>query len=151
VREALAGIWSEAIPGARVLDLFAGSGAMGIEALSRGASKVTFVESGKRVLPVLRQNCQDLVQGRSEIIRACLPRACGQIGAGGFDLIFADPPYAFQDYSELLRQLRPIAEAGTAVVVEHSRRVELAFDTMLWRLLEQRRYGETKLTFLAPA
>ena len=152
VREALFSIWSERLPGARFLDLFAGSGAVGIEAASRGAARVLCLEDDARAVRVLRANVQEL-GGENERIaawRVPLPRGLSRLveqGEAPFDLIFADPPYAFTEYAELLRRLAPLlAEEGEAAI-EHSARAPLAEEGASLTRESERRYGETALSF----
>ena len=84
-----------ALPGARVLDLCAGSGALGLEALSRGAQHATFVESSERVLRTLRANIASLgADDRATVVRADAVRFAERLERQAFDVAFADPPYA---------------------------------------------------------
>ncbi len=83
------------LEGARVLDLYAGSGALGLEALSRGAAEVVFVENGPRVLPVLRSNIAAVGLPGAHVLTGSVPTAVGKaFGGPPFDLVLADPPYA---------------------------------------------------------
>jgi len=127
VREALYDILGGRIPGAAVLDAYAGTGAIGIEALSRGASSVTFVENAPRTLDLLRGNLEDLGLGpqRASILPDDIARAVGSLQRHGssFDVVFLDPPYG----PELDRGLRLIAGSGLVnpdgvVVAEHEAR-----------------------------
>jgi 16S rRNA (guanine966-N2)-methyltransferase len=94
VREAWMSAVAPAIPGARVLDLFAGSGALGLEALSRGAEQVVFVENAPAALKVLRANIDALgAQHRAQVVRADALRFVAGLAPGAFDLALADPPY----------------------------------------------------------
>lgn len=146
LREALASIWRDRLPGRRFLDLFAGSGAVGLEAWSLGAAQVTFVESAPRVLAVLRRNVAALAPA-AEIVRGRLPGALDALAAEPFDVVFADPPYAFDDYAALLCAAAAHTRPGGAIAVEHSARVELAAEAALWRCRDRRRYGETCVSF----
>ena len=151
VREALFAIWQERIPDSAFLDLFAGSGAVGLEALSRGAARACFVESHPRALAALRRNWEktrgDLTPGSVEILRGSLPEALGRLREERFDLIFADPPYSFSEYETLLHaavgRVRPDGE----IAVEHSARVEMTEQIAGWRRRARHRYGETRLSF----
>src|SRR5690606_16054845 len=94
VREAWMSTLAPAIPGARVLDLFAGSGALGLEALPRGAAHATLVESAASALRVLRANVDALGAGdRARIVRGDALRFVERLGPHEYDLVFADPPY----------------------------------------------------------
>lgn len=152
VREALFSIWSERLPGARFLDLFAGSGAVGIEAASRGAARVLCLEDDARAVRVLRRNVEELggEKGRISAWRVPLPRGLSRVveqGEPPFDLIFADPPYAFDDYDELLRRVAPVLAEDGEAVVEHSARTSLIEEVAGLTHVSERQYGETALSF----
>jgi len=140
VREAWMSIIGPALEGARVVDLFAGTGALGIEALSRGAAAVDFVESSPTALRVLRRNLSDLeigVEGR--VIRGDAIRYMGGLAAGAYDVALADPPYQRDYAGRLIARFRDAAFAGI-LVLEHPSSSVLAGD-------ETRRYGDSSLTF----
>jgi 16S rRNA (guanine966-N2)-methyltransferase len=132
------------IPGARVLDLFAGSGALGLEALSRGAEHATFVEQAAPAIAVLRQNLQALeASSRATILRADAIQYAAKLDAGAFDLAFADPPYG-QGFAEALAQAFARTPFAALLCIEHGRGDALP-DLPGART---RRYGDTSLTFL---
>lgn len=116
VRAAIFSILGERVPNARVLDLFAGTGAMGIEALSRGADSVAFVDQDKKSIEVIRQNLE-LTKLRGEIKQVDaisflkFQQAC-------FDLIFADPPYASNTDSDWIAKLLSTPELLKAIAEE---------------------------------
>jgi 16S rRNA (guanine(966)-N(2))-methyltransferase RsmD len=152
VREAVFGILGPDALAGRVLDLFAGSGAVGIEALSRGAPHVTFVDSAKAALAVIRGNLGELgVAERSTVVasdsisfaRRPLPE-----GAEPWRLVFVDPPYASDLASRAVLAL-PIASLApdAVIVIEHDRR-NAPPDTLgsLVRT-DERRYGDTLISF----
>ncbi len=150
VREALFSIWSDRLDGARVLDLFAGSGVVGLEAVGRGALSVLAVDEDLRAVKTLESNAGQLGPGIAEIRKLILP--CGlsrlaQEGAGPFDLVFADPPYAFVDYEALLTGAVPLLAADAEVVVEHSTRRDLPLEVGRLVRVDVRRYGESSLSF----
>lgn len=149
VREALFSIWGGELPGSHFLDLFAGSGAVGLEALSRGASSSTFVDASKAALAALRRNCR-IAEGHGvELVALRLPRMGTKLGARSFGLAFADPPYDFDGYGELLDEVRPhIADEGE-LVIEHSSRATMP-EVAGWRQSDSRRYGECCLSFFRP-
>jgi 16S rRNA (guanine966-N2)-methyltransferase len=123
LRETLFDIVGARVTGATFLDLYAGSGAVGIEALSRGASHVMFVERDPRALVLIRENLARCgVAGGYAIIRADAARLDSAHVAGRFDLVFVDPPYAEGDQETILiaagRRLGP----GGLMVLEHARR-----------------------------
>ncbi len=140
VREAWMSILGPALDDARVLDLFAGSGALGLEALSRGAKEATFVELNPPSLEALRANIEALgVEDRARVHRGDALRYAKGLATGAFDLAFADPPYTADaaDRLVILFRRHPFARI---LSVEHpaGRRVEGD---------ETRRYGDTAVTF----
>ncbi len=149
----------DVIDGARVVDLFAGSGALGLEAASRGAAHVVLVESSGRAVTVCRRNVATLglpgVRVAAERVEAWLRRGGPGADAGGvgaIDLALLDPPYdlAEDQLAEVLAALVPLLDAQAVVVVERSARSpEPAWPTGLSRL-DERRYGETVLWFAEP-
>lgn len=107
-----------AVEGARALDVYAGSGALGIEALSRGAAHVTFAEVESHAREVIVDNLRSLdLTGRAEVTSGDGATAVARPPAGGWDLVFLDPPYAFDDWADVLAVVRDhLAEEGIAVV-----------------------------------
>jgi len=159
VREALFGILGslDVLNDARVLDLYAGSGALALEALSRGAAHAVLVESSREALSVLRANVVALnLEEHASILAgdaAVLGRRITE--RGPFDLVLADPPWALVEEGSALRALSRIVTAGALhpggwVVLEHSARTEPPDVPGLFRT-ETRRYGDTALTFYKPA
>jgi 16S rRNA (guanine966-N2)-methyltransferase len=140
VREAWMSILGEALPEARVLDLFAGSGALGLEALSRGAAHVTFVELHPASLRALDHNIAALgVADSVTVHRGDAMRYAERAGEAPFDIILADPPYTI-DFAERLVALFRRQPFGRILSVEHRSDLELnGGDT--------RRYGDTAITF----
>jgi 16S rRNA (guanine(966)-N(2))-methyltransferase RsmD len=122
LRETLFNVVASRVSGARVLDLFAGTGALGLEALSRGAAHVTFVERDPRAIAVIADNIARCGVGdRAAIVRAAVERAAERV-AGDFDLILADPPYDLDDPAALLAAFAPRLARGGLLVLEHARR-----------------------------
>jgi len=141
VREALFSVLGD-VSGARVLDLYAGSGALGIEALSRGAASATFVERDARALASLRRNL-DAVGSEAEVRRQDVLRYLASV-AGTFDLVFIDPPY-----DSAVRLAEPLSERLPAVLTDEARIVtesdkraplELSLPLEL-----EREYGDTRI------
>jgi 16S rRNA (guanine966-N2)-methyltransferase len=136
---------------ARVLDLYAGSGALGLEALSRGAAEAVLVESGPKVLPVLRANVDTVGLPGARVIAGSVPTVVAGRAPAAFDLVLADPPYAV-DVDEVLGVLRSLLAGGwlapdAVVVVERSSREEpWEWPTPLAGL-RNRRYGEAVLRY----
>jgi 16S rRNA (guanine966-N2)-methyltransferase len=151
VKEALFSILGSRVHEARVLDLFAGSGALGFESLSRGAAHVTFVEKHRPTADALRTAARALgIAEHVEVINAPAERAVHAV-PGRYDLVFADPPYA-HDYPAAafakLRDRRAI-DAATTVVYEHSAREPAPADPAM-RVERTERYGEVVLEFMRP-
>jgi len=149
VRSALFSVLGQRVVGARVLDLYAGTGALGLEALSRGARWADFVEADPRACRLLRQNLADLgfaSQGRVLCgrVEQALPRL-----EGPYDLVLADPPYDLWPLDRLLTALgRPGLLAPEAVaVVEHSARRQPPDRVGPLVRRSSRTYGDTALTF----
>jgi 16S rRNA (guanine(966)-N(2))-methyltransferase RsmD len=151
VKEALFSILGSRVAGSRFLDLYAGTGAIGIEALSRGARQVTFVEPDQAALRVLRANVARCGLERSAEVHACSAGAFLKRRAGTplhYDLVFADPPYQ----PDCLAELWP-ALAGTAVlapealvVLEHASKAAAPETHGRLSRLRQYKYGDTTLS-----
>jgi 16S rRNA (guanine966-N2)-methyltransferase len=147
VREALFAMLAD-VAGASVLDLFAGSGSLGIEALSRGAAQAVFVEHDERAVGSLRANLDALALRRPRaLVRRCDARAAlrsARRRKETYDLIFIDPPYAqSRDWGpELSASLPPLLSSAARVVVESDRRAPLELELDLER---ERRYGDTTI------
>jgi 16S rRNA (guanine966-N2)-methyltransferase len=140
VREAWMSILGPELPGARVLDLFAGSGALGLEALSRGAAHATFVELAPGSLDALRANIDALgVEARATVRRADALRFVQGLGASDYDVALADPPYNVAAADRLVALFRATPFARI-LSVEHPADRPVEGD-------ETRRYGDTAVTF----
>jgi 16S rRNA (guanine966-N2)-methyltransferase len=123
LRETLFNVLGSRIEGARVLDGYAGTGAVGIEALSRGAAHVTFLDSDRRALALVEANLRRCgVADRYAIIRVEFARAGSRLGEGAFDVVFLDPPYGAAELAAALSAAAAIASDETLVVVEHAKR-----------------------------
>ncbi len=149
VRQAMFNIVAVLIEDARVLDLFAGSGAIGIEALSRGAAHVTFVDREPRGLAILRQNLDALgLKERAHVVRADVARwlEASPLELQAADLAFLDPPYGDEVLDRSLRAIDH-SESSAVVVAEYSRRQSLPALSRL-RVERERRYGDTMLAVL---
>lgn len=153
VREALFNILSP-LPGKTFLDVFAGTGSVGVEALSRGASLVVFVENDGRLSRSIKKNLlQCTFTGRHEILTMEAKKALIALRKreAAFDVLYADPPYDRNMVQEILDYLsdgRLFAEDGL-LVIQHSVREELRANHMAnFILTDQRRYGDTILSFL---
>jgi 16S rRNA (guanine966-N2)-methyltransferase len=152
VREAIFGVLGSLpadvgldIGGARVADLFAGSGALGIEALSRGAAHVTFVDSDRQAIAVIDDNLSDLGMAGSRAAVVCTDAVRWAATARPLDLVLCDPPYHFAQWPELLSRLAPIA--GVAVLETGD---PLVLGTG-WDILREKHYGGTVVLVARPA
>lgn len=136
-----------AVSGATVLDLFAGTGALGIEALSRGAGSCTFFESDRRAVAVLRENlARTLTDDRARVLvgdTMSLLSGAGALAGEDADLALADPPYGFDRWAELLGLLSRLEVH--LVVAESDRAVD---PVVGWSAVRQRSYGDTVVTIL---
>ena len=152
VREALFSMLEadRPIAGARVLDLYAGSGALALEALSRGAGHATLVEKDRPALAAIAGNIEALgVEAATRVIAVEVGRCAPRLNKEGFDLIFADPPYRDVPSGELTRSLEPILGAGlmrqnARFVLELSSRDALPELAPL-ALVKRRTYGDTEI------
>lgn len=157
VKEALFSILGD-VSGLKVLDLYAGSGALGIEAVSRGASSAVFVEAARPALACLKENLAKLgIEGCSSVLPLRVELALTQLRKyGPFGLVLCDPPWADAKAARL--GLSALAEAGllapaARVALEHSAKdpqpAPLEADPL--RLCDERRWGDTAITFYEPA
>jgi 16S rRNA (guanine966-N2)-methyltransferase len=148
LRETLFNVVASRAAGAYVLDGYAGTGAVGIEALSRGAAHVTFVDSDPRAARLIEANLQRLgVRNRYAIIRARLADAVRQLRAQRFDIIFLDPPYGPTTLADALSQAIELADAETVVVVEHAARDAAPESAGALRRVRQLKSGDSALSF----
>ncbi|MDR1146478.1 MAG: 16S rRNA (guanine(966)-N(2))-methyltransferase RsmD [Verrucomicrobiales bacterium] len=150
VKQAIFSSLGARVPGARVLDLYAGTGALGIEALSRGADGATFVESRAPYCATISENLA-YCKLTGNVVRqdaAAFVQAC----ATQFDLIFADPPYAKERRDlagdEVVRAIAPLLAADGVLVWEHDRRNEWRSLAAGLTLLKTATYGETAVSYL---
>lgn len=134
----------DALDDAKVLDLFAGSGALGIEALSRYAAHCTFIERARPALDAIRANLEVTgLSDRADVVVADAMTFVTRGSAGDFDLVLADPPYDFSQWAELLNGIT------SALVVAESNRPVAPPEG--WKAVREKRYGKTWVTFLARA
>ena len=139
----------DTLAGERVLDLFAGTGALGIEALSRGAIGADFIEADRKLAQRLRENLALLnLAEKCEGLGAKVERAVDRLD-GPYGLVFADPPYGEVDLEVLLRLLdqHNLVENGGRVVVEHSARDNMPGSCGRLFRVDERRYGDTLVSF----
>lgn len=150
VKESLFNILTPRLYGARVLDLFCGSGALGLESLSRGAAEVVFNDAAKSSLEILKKNLALLKADKSFYRVVNLDYAlCLRTLRGKFDLIFVDPPYRSDVGADVLRLIGEkelLSEGGTVVYERDEPFGEIPTG---WTLTDERKYGRTKLYFFA--
>jgi 16S rRNA (guanine966-N2)-methyltransferase len=153
VREALFSMLAsdgvfEAEPGPRVLDLYAGSGALGLESLSRGATSAVFVEHARPALAAIRDNVRALdVESSVKVVPLRVDRALATL-EGPFDLVLVDPPYAdvrARDFADLLAKTASLLAEGAVLVLEHASSDEPETPSGLV-LDRRRRHGDTTLS-----
>lgn len=137
--------------GARVLDLFAGSGSLGIEALSRGAGHVTFVEHAREAAEFIELNLRTLGCADAGTVLESDALSFIRPGGGPFDLIFADPPYAFDGTAEIPAAVAgsEMLRAGGYLLIEHAAGQEFGAAPGL-RTGPVKRFGRTEVTFFTP-
>jgi 16S rRNA (guanine966-N2)-methyltransferase len=155
VREALFAILESSLDGARVLDLYAGTGALGLEALSRGARAATLVESSRSALVAISANVTALrLEGQVRVVPGAVERSAGALSTGGpYDLVLADPPYALVASGAAVDAIvhlveRGILAPGGTLVLEHGKGDATPSIRGL-SLSQTRRYGDTVLAFYA--
>jgi len=158
VKEALFNIIRDSLEGARVLDLFSGCGALGIEALSRGAASCLFVENDPKLVRLLGQNVAKChLSERSEVLQAdvfSLPRGRPAAALLPADLVFVDPPYAFVDdpnrRAQLFESLEQMAaewiRLGAVVMLHHEPMPYALWPTRLMECFDRRIYGRSQIT-----
>jgi 16S rRNA (guanine966-N2)-methyltransferase len=155
VKESIFNILQNKLGGKVVLDLFAGTGNLGIEALSRGAKKAIFVEKERQALGLIQRNLTQFgLKERSEILPRDVRRAIGILRQRRecFDLILMDPPYERGLIRKTLLELnsQQIYHKDSILVIEHTRREPLLHILEGWNLIRQRRMGDTVISFLTP-
>ena len=136
------------VAGARVADLFAGSGALGLEALSRGAEHCWFVEDDRAASAAIVENIGALGFGDRATVERGRVQAVTDRLPDDLDLVLADPPYEYDAWVDLLVSLAPHVAPDGIVVAESDRRIELPPG---WEILWERTYGGTVIVFTAPA
>jgi 16S rRNA (guanine966-N2)-methyltransferase len=148
VRENVFNIVAPWVEEARVLDLYAGSGAMGLEALSRGAASAVFVESDADAVRTIERNLDKLRLTGATILRQGVPTALAQEANAGrkYDLVLVDPPYTMTEYDVLSRYLPLVLADDGLVVVESDARTE---PDVALAVRTTRRYGGTRVTVFA--
>jgi 16S rRNA (guanine966-N2)-methyltransferase len=146
VRENVFNIVAPWVEGARVLDLYAGSGAMGLEALSRGADRAVFVESDPEAVRAIERNLDKLGLTGARVVRGDAVTGLGQEAGAGrkYDLVLADPPYTMTNYQPLSRYLSGVLADDGLLVFETSAKTEPELPGLAVRT--SRKYGSTRVT-----
>ncbi len=152
LRETLFNLVDVETPGRRVLDVFAGTGAVGLEAISRGAAHVTFVERDPRAMAVIERNVASCgAGGRCIIVRSDAAKLTQRLASQRFDLVFLDPPYDFVELDAVLAEAAALVAPGGLVVLEHARRRDAPAGQPALTIGRQVTAGDSQLTFYALA
>ena len=156
VKETLFNIIAPDIPGSRFLDLFAGSGAIGIEALSRGAAKAVFVEKDRAALKVIRENLRFThLEERAEVIcEDAVKMASSMRPDEPFDVVFMDPPYGHSLERRVLEALKGGSVIGTdtLIIIEASKDTAFSYlEELGYRILRDKSYGSNRHVFVKAA
>ena len=147
LRETLFDILTPCVEGARVLDGCAGTGAVGLEALSRGAAHVVFIDSDPRAVALIRRNAAACgLADRCSVRRAALPGALRRLTPAAFDLVLLDPPYDAPDVGAMLAASAACLAPEGWLVIEHARRLEPPVPPAL-EALRSVRAGDSALRF----
>ena len=150
VREAIFNIWQGKINGCRWLDLCAGSGSMGAEALCRGATLVIGIEQSSRACAIIQQNWQQIANNNQQykILRGHVLEQLKKIASQKFDRIYFDPPYASDLYEPVLEAIAhsQILDPQGEIAIEHSPNFQPP-NIPTWQISRQKTYGNTALTF----
>ena len=146
VRENVFNIVAPWVEDARVLDLYAGSGAMGLEALSRGAASAVFVEADADAVRAIERNLDKLRLSGATVVRVNATSGLAQEATAGrkYDLVFADPPYAMTDFDTLARYFPSVLAEDGLLVLESAARTEPELPELAVRT--SRKYGSTRIT-----
>ncbi len=152
VRETLFNILGQFLDGGTVLDLYAGTGALGLEALSRGARKAVLVDSDREAVRLCQQNAQGLgFEAQVEVLAQAVERALPRLGQEGrrFEWVFADPPYGAKALMQILQGVvaAGVLAPGGTLLVEHDKREEAPEAHGPLTRTDQRRFGDTVVSF----
>ena len=148
VRLAVFNILGDLVKDKKVADLYAGSGSLGIEALSRGAGEVIFLESNRHACQIIKENMEHArISPQGRVICRDVKQALMEMPDNDIELAFLDPPYAIGRLDYILSALHPHLKRGAVVVYEHSKMTEPPNIPGL-RIFDRRIYGSTKVTFL---
>ncbi len=149
VRQAIFNMIGEHITEAKVLDLFAGSGSLGIEALSRGASWCDFVDKEKSCTQVVKENLSHThFEDKAKVYTLKAERFLDEAESNTYDFIFLSPPYAQGIGRELLKKMVKVLRGGGVVVFEHSKKIEFPKGLEELKFIDERTYGAATVSFL---
>lgn len=155
VKESLFNILAGLLPGSHFLDIFAGNGGIGIEALSRGAATCVFIEKNSHCVKIIKENLRLTgLEATGRVLQREVDIALAELGNGEekFNLIFLDPPYHSPDLGQALCRIASgnlLAPEGLLVVEHH--RLDKSWYTQDWLVNRVKKYGDTVLSFLVPA
>jgi len=148
VRLAIFNILGDFVNGKKVVDLYAGSGSLGLEALSHGAKEVIFVESNHYACKIIRENLENTRIGpKGKVICRDIKQSLLELPNNDIEIAFLDPPYAIGKIDFIFRYLTPHLKRGAIIVYEHSKMTEPPEVPGL-RIFDRRIYGTTKVTFM---
>ena len=152
VRQTIFNVLGQWFEGQQILDLYAGTGAFGLEAISRGAVRATLVDRDKEALELCRLNAQSVgFAPQVEILGLPVEKAVAQLGRAQarFDVVFADPPYAAKGVETLLEQVGPqgLLQPEGILVIEHDKREPAPEQHAGFTRVDERRFGDTLVTF----
>ncbi|MCK4404159.1 MAG: 16S rRNA (guanine(966)-N(2))-methyltransferase RsmD [candidate division Zixibacteria bacterium] len=149
VKESIFNVLHEEVEGKRILDLFAGVGSLGIEALSRGAESVTFVDASSQSINILKKNLQDLsLESKSTILHLDGLKALNKL-KDKFQIIFADPPYLKGFVHRIINLVAQseVLEKNGILILEHHKKETFSFLEEKLSVLKQKKFGDTMISF----
>ncbi|HEY8208974.1 MAG TPA: 16S rRNA (guanine(966)-N(2))-methyltransferase RsmD [Myxococcaceae bacterium] len=150
VRQSIFNILGQWLDGQRVLDLYAGTGALGLEAVSRGAAAAVLVDQDKEAVSLCRENAKALgFEGQVRVVASPVERAVEQLRRAGerFDAVFSDPPYAAGVTARTLEQVEPLLLPGGVCVMEHDKREDVPEASGRLARADARAFGDTRVAF----
>lgn len=156
VKESIFNVLQSKIPNSLILDLYAGSGNLGFEALSRGASFACFVEKSKNCIRLIQENLKSLGFKQTAIRQFSVIQFLAKKADRKYDIIFIDPPYEVFEKKEFIPLiLDRIIEGswiqeGGMIVIEHPKQIMMPDAYKQWMLLKNKKFGQTNISFLAP-
>ncbi|MEA2020741.1 MAG: 16S rRNA (guanine(966)-N(2))-methyltransferase RsmD [Patescibacteria group bacterium] len=150
VRHSIFSMLQGLIKDAYVLDLFAGSGSYGLEALSRGAKKAIFVDIDNRCTKTIKENLKNMsLESRGEVIKMDAAKFVENADSTKFDLIFLSPPYSMGSQIHILKQLKNILSPKGIIIFDHAKETKLPQEVDGLKTIRQRSFGATTISILA--